>query len=440
MTAEFQLGLLKYLVQEPDGMQYIPDVDENIFDLVQHQIAVQVIRKYYRLYGIVPGQVAAKQFLEEEIIDTPDLNKEVVTSLRNTFDDLYTLIPLGDKVKLQDTLLISLQERQIDRVFTDYADGRITNDQLFMRMNKVAALAKDTIDDIYTDGGFLVADRHKHYDEQVEGHPTFLHDLNMLTAAKGFYSPQLIIFMSGPKHFKTGLMIKLAVEYARDGYKVYYADGENGARSVRNRAKMALMECTLRELFDPEIEQELDDVMYRFGKYMGGDLYIDNYPAGVKAVGDVKGRLQYLKEEYGFIPDIIFWDSIDHFLPTNLIDQKRDPRIQIQKVYHEVIALNKAIGCFSFAPSQVNRKAINKKVFDMTDLAEDFGKAMNSHCIMAICATEEEVEQGIRRIIPVAQREGVAYKGKNMCMIRVDEERMIVQELDKNDFLDLGDD
>jgi hypothetical protein len=71
----------------------------------------------------------------------------------------------------------------------------------------------------------------------------------------------------------------------------------------------------------------------------------------------------------------------------------------------------------------------------MRDISEDFGKIMNSHCVMALCGSPEEFEQGIRRIIPVAQREGVGYKGKNYCMVQVDEEHMKVREIDKNKYL-----
>jgi len=436
MTTDFQLGLLRYLVQEPDGVEYILDIEEDIFDLVQYQIALQILKKYYRLYNITPGRIAAQQFLEEEITDTTDLSKDVANSLRDTFVSVYEPLSDNDKVKLQDTLVIQIQEKHIDNIFTDYADNRLSPDQLILRINKVASFVKTPGIDLYADGSFLARDRSLHYDDQVEGNPTFLHDLNMLTSARGFYSPQLIVFMSGPKHFKTGFMIILAVEYARDGYSVYYADGENGARSIRNRAKQTLMGCTLSELFDPAISTELDDTLMRWSRNMGGDIFIEGYPSYMKTPNDVRGRLQFLKDEHGFIPDIIFWDSIDHFIPSNPVDQKRDTRIQIQKVYHEVINLNKQLGCFSFAPSQVNRKAVNKKTFDMTDLSEDFGKAMNAHAVFAICGTPDEIDMNIRRIIPVVQREGVAYKGRNMCLVQVDEERQIVEELDKEAYLE----
>ena len=169
---------------------------------------------------------------------------------------------------------------------------------------------------------------------------------------------------------------------------------------------------------------------------MGGDVFIDTYPAYSKSIADVDARLTYLKEKHNWIPDMIVYDTIDKFSPSNAADQKRDLRIKIQLVYDEAINLNKKWGTFSFAPSQVNRQAIGKKVFDIKDLAEDFGKAMNCHGVFAICATNDEIATGIRRIVPVAQREGVAYKGTNYCVVKVDEKIMSVEEVDKEQYLE----
>jgi hypothetical protein len=435
MTTDFQQGLLCYLVQFPDGAAYIKDLDEDIFDLFEYKLALQTLKRYHKQYGILPGKISAQQYLEEQIAETPDLTTDVARDLREVFEDMYYPLSPGDKVKIQDTLILEVQAKNLETTFLDFAAGKISPTQVFTKVNKLSSLVKTNGYDTHADGGFLVADREKHFDEQIAGHPTFLHDLNALTAARGFYSPQLIVFMSGPKSFKTGVLLNIAKEYARDGYKVYYADGENGARSIRNRAKQSIMECTFEELMDPAIQEELNEVLYRFGLYMGGDLYIDSYPANASSIGDVKNRLAYLKEEFKWEPDIIVYDSIDHFIPTSVADRSRDTRIKIQLVYHEAINLNRELGTFAFAPSQVNRQALEKKVFDMKDLSEDFGKVMNAHAVWAICSSPEENEKGIRRIIPVAQREGVAYKGKNICYIQVDEARMQVNEVDKDEYL-----
>jgi hypothetical protein len=435
MTIEYQSAILQYLVQSSEGLQYIDDLPEELFDLLEHKVCLQVLKRYKKTYNILPGKLAAIQYMEEQIKETREISAEVATSLREVTEDIFFPLAEGDKLKLQDTIVLEVQQKQIDTAFMDHASGKLSVSQVLVKMNKLSGMVKTAKYDSHADGGFLVEDREKHFEDQPVGIPTFLHDLNDLTAAGGFYSPQLIIFMSAPKSFKTGLLIKLAVEYARSGYKCYYADFENGARSIRNRVKQCIMECSYQELHEDDIQDELNIVLERFGKMMGGDIYIDGYPANTKSVFDVKCRLDHLKTEYNWVPDIIFYDSIDHLIPSKAEDRSRDVRIKIQLVYHEVINLSRELNAFAFAPSQVNREAVNKKVFDLRDFSEDFGKAMNSHAVFGLCSSPEEQELGIRRIVPVVQREGKAFKGKNFCMIKLDEERMMVEEIDKESYL-----
>jgi len=433
MTTDYALSLLCYLVQYPEGSIYIETLDEDIFELIEDKLTLQVLKKYYNLYKALPSQTVALEFLEEQIEGTPDLTNDIVESLRVNFADIYVPLPEGDIQKIQDTIILEIQKKKLGDTFLDFAAKKIGVDQVFARIDRLNSLVKSAEAVDYEEGGFLIQDRYKHFDESIEGFPTFLYDLNGLTAAGGFYSPQLIIFLSGPKYFKTGIILKIGIEYAREGKKVYYADNENGAKSIRNRAKMCIMECELHELYEPGMQEKIDNTLYRFGHYMKGDLFIDSYSANSKSISDVRARLRQLKDLHNWEPNIIIYDTIDKFIPTNTKDQGRDTRIKIQLVYDEVINLNKEIGTFAIAPSQVNRKAIGKKTFDIRDLSEDFGKSFNAHAIFAICATPKEEEENIRRIIPVCQREGVKYKGTNVCIVKVDEKTMNVEEINEKD-------
>lgn len=441
MTTEFQKNLLRYLVQASDGNQYFQYLDSSIFDFTTYQVAFDILSKYFKKYGHLPTPVSALQLLDDELASTPNLPEGLADQMEALFREFNVPLHKNDLEYIQDSLANTLREKKTDQLIFDYGEQRLNLEQLSSKLNQLALIQKGgELPDVK---GFLVQDRHHYSDDYVDVAPTFLHDLNALTTAGGFYSPQLIVFMSGPKHFKTGLLIKLAVEYARGGYQVYYADCENGKRAMRYRSKQAIIENTpeMDKKFGPLTEEEKEITLDNFNRYRGGDIFIDYYPADTTTVGDVRNRLFQIKEEVGMIPDIIFWDSIDGFLPTDPVDQKRDTRFQIRKVYNEAIALNNEIGSFAIAPSQVNRNAVSKKTFDMKDIAEDFGKIMNAHAVFALCATPEEIEEKIRRIVPVAQREGKRYAGVNQCIIYVDEEYMYISEVDKEKYLkDISDD
>jgi len=431
MDIEIQQNLLRYVVQQAN--KYIEHLDESIFTLIEHKVTVQILKAYYSKYGALPSETLALKFMRNTVNSHKEVTDELKKDLEEVFQDLYVPLNKNDIAYYRDHIITKIQDKLINNLYADFAEGKIDSAQLFRRMDKIKKSFQENEEEVQEKGTFLIRDKDKHIDETVEGHPTFLKSLNSLTAARGFYSPQLIVIMSAPKHFKTGIIIKLAVEYARDGYNVYYADAENSVRDIRMRSKMCIMECSAEELEDPAIQDELDILLDRFGKYRGGDLFIDSYPAGIKSIQDVESRLNDLKEDYDFVPDIIVYDSIDHFIPSDIQGRKQDKRIRIGDVYHEAIALNKKIGSFAIAPSQVNRNAVGKKTFNMGDIAESFDKIANCHACYAICATPDEEDMGLRRVVPVVQRGGVKQGGDNFCVVQIDEERMVVKEVDKEE-------
>lgn len=425
MKIDFQTNILKYLLQTPNGGQYFQYLDSSLFDLVIHSIAFDVLHAYFKQYGDVPTPMTAEKLLEDELKTTEGLSEEVSIELRAIFSDFNEPMNPKDREYIEDVLILTIQEQQADKAIMRFGDKKLSLEQTAAKFNQLLTMKQFKAD---AADGLLLADRLLHTDDLADGTPTFLDELNRLTAAGGFHTPQLVIFASGPKHFKTGFLIKFAIEFARDGLKVYYADGENGVRSIRRRAKMAITEYTSDEL---KIAEDLESVYTNFNSgismFPGGDLFVDYWPSGTATIGDVKNRLAYIKETKNWEPNVLIWDPIDDFLPTPTEDQRLPTRLQIQKVYHEVIALNDQLGTFSFAPSQVNKAAIDKPVFDMKDLNEDFGKVMNAHAVFAICATPEEFEDHLRRIVVVVQREGVRYNGKNHVLVKIDETKASIK-------------
>ena len=182
--------------------------------------------------------------------------------------------------------------------------------------------------------------------------------------------------MGAPKSFKTGLMLKIAVELVRDGYKVYYGDCENRVRRIRNRAKQAMLEVDHEEFKSGQHDKVLNEMTKRF-KSLGGDMVIDHFPAYKCNVGDIDTNLQDLKDNHGWVPDVIMIDYADLMKP---IDPKiTEKRLMIQHVYFDLINLNNKWGTWCMTPTPVGKKAVEAAVIKITDFSEDFGKAYNCH-------------------------------------------------------------
>lgn len=430
MSTDILLNLLQYLVSVPEGQYYVELIDNDIFTSPVQKVAFTLLKEYYRKYHYLPSKDIATLYFSDAIKASKNIPKGFDYDLMNYLTYIYSPINEKDKAYIKDQIINIVREKKTSKAVLEYTRGNISINDLQNRLSEVSSLNLESKIDT---NKLLIEDFGIYQLEKIEAYPTFLEDLNELTAAKGFYPPQLIVFMSSPKHFKTGMMIKLAVEYARSGINVYYADNENGEVPIRNRCLMAICEADLDWITDPGNKEEIKEYLTRFKKYGGGDIFIDSFGANSVNLYQIETRLQYLKVERNFVPKIIIYDTLDKFLPVNW---EKEKRLRLQNVYNDAINLNKKLNVFSFTVSQVKQQALEKRVLKPNDISEDYGKVANAHAIFAICGTKEEMDLGIRRIVPVAQREGKRYTPRDICVIQINEATMTVNEVfDKEPFI-----
>lgn len=354
-----------------------------------------------------------------------ELRDHIVIEIEEAF------IPLRDPEIVKDVIVEYVQKKTFRQVLkeardrVDETDDDIYDDFMY-RIQGIRDLGKE--DDSMTQlGGFLLRD-FKRGDLNLEvGVPCQFQAINEKTSKNGFASPELIILMGAPKSFKTGTLLNFMLGFVRDGLNVYYVDCENGKDSIMRRMKQAMVEATYMELREDTYGDELENIVKMTSK-RGGDFVADFYPAHTKSVSDVKKNLAWYRDEHGWKPDVIAWDYPD--LMKSSDKYIKEKRLNIQAVYHEIIALNYELGVFSFGLSQVSRQAVDKEVLSIKDFAEDFGKAANCHGAFALCRTPEEVKHGLMRIVPIAQREGEAQGKSNQAVFEVDESRQVIRERD----------
>lgn len=430
-TLKFQAKILRFLCR-PENKRYVGLVDDGCFDTPEMKLSYEVLRAYVKEFNSTPDAESAVEYLHQEAASRrmkPEVQAEYASYLEQMFaprneDTGLVIKSIMDYAATKRT--IELFKRDVDKI---NLNGLSAVKHFHGELAKIAHLDQQVLELENSRGGFLIKDHTKKIRKIKVGHPTFLKRINHMTAAAGFRSPELVIILSAPKGFKTGLCIKIAAEYVRSGLRVYYVDAENGVDSIQDRFEQAYMECTLAELSEPDNQKVLTQVLRRVGK-LGGDVNTNHYPAYGFSVADVESHLAELYAENGWRPDVIVWDYPD--VMKAIVPQK-EKRDNISRVYFDIINLNNRLGCFSIGVSQVNRAAVSKDVLTITDFAEDFQKAMNCHAAFALCRTETEVELGLGRIVPVAQRAGVRYKASNVCFVKIEEERMSIKELDTTD-------
>lgn len=431
LSYEFQLDLLKYIVRTRDIKPLVKDLDDSIFSTADLQFIFSVVKAYELKYLVTPKKNSLIQFLKKYLNENnKDVDPEALNTIELLIGQCYEPLE-SDNVFLFETIVDFAKRQMIRKLLINYS-GKIQSlaDEdyvsLISKIKRIAEIGQYNSDII--PGRYLFKDFSVDRPKGVEATPFFLKGVNALTAAGGFHTPQLIVFLAAPKGFKTGTILRAAVDFAIvQQKKVLYCDTENGIQSLTDRAYQAMVKCTFDELVDGQFDKRLE-TSSRLAMNYGGEIRFEYFPAGVSTLDDVEAKLAELAED-GFIPDIIIYDYFDKFGVSNR--NIKDKRLKIQDIYDHAIRINNKHQTFAISVSQVKQSAVGRATVTMTDFAEDFGKAANCHAAFAICRTQYELDNGYAHIIPVAQRQGSRYRpGVNECFVRVEEERMLVEEID----------
>lgn len=437
MTLDFQVALLQSLYQQRELKRYVKDLPAKTFTKPLHQAAMELLKDYVARYKVLPSQVGALELLAEQL-EGDKAVEESYHKLKEIIPQLF-LVPQVPLEQVQSHLdgevtrsLAGLEVAEFLRKLREAEPHEVADLTLSCKAKLGALVQGRGENGIFINEGGLLTDAHT----KLDNDPTIVyatpwHGLNQMTSLGGFYTPQLIIFAAAPKSFKTGVMLNLALGFVKQGLKVYYADAENGEKSILRRSMQHFLEAKAVDVYnDPYKFAPMAALIRKFAPT--GNMWVDSYPTFRASMGDVEERLAELKEVHGFVPNVIIYDSIDHFIPTNSYDRNKKEYEKIGIVYFEAINLNKRYGYFAIAPSQVTKEAVGKESFKMSDLGGSFAKVANCHASFAICQTPEEEMAGLARIEPIVQREGkshVTSKGGGYgCILRMEKDIMQIKE------------
>lgn len=440
MTIEFQTELIKFLAQMRECKQYLPIMSSDIFDIPEHKVLFGLLQSFWVKYNSPPTLASLLEYLHVSAA-TQKLDKPLVKSLEAGVRKLYTPIE-AHTTQIRESILSSIQYKKTQILFKDNFDKLNDGIPTFLRIRKEMddiIRLPDKLEGNVTDPklGFLFrAHADFNYKALSQGMPTYLNRLNSMTTAGGFLAPQLIIFMAAPKSFKTGNMINLLLPYTRQGKKIYYADFENGENAIKVRMLQYMTEMPKKELMDRKNSALIDELVQRY-QVRGGDIYVRSYQAHVNTTADIEADLEHLKEEFGWEPEIVAIDYPDLMKPND--PKIVEKRLKIQAVYFDIKNMNNRRNVWTLGLSQVSKAAVDKKVINMQDFAEDFAKAANCDAAFAICQTKEERALNLARIIPVVQREGLQYNNtvEDTCFIRIDHKIQRVYELTIDEALEM---
>ena len=306
-----------------------------------------------------------------------------------------SIIAFGKRSAIEHAILASVDV--IEKGTEDYSD--------IEDMITKAIRVGDDISDLGTDFFEDAESRMKIYSTGTDGVrriPTGMAGLDKVMHG-GLGDGELGVVIAPPNRGKSIALINIGSGAVMEGYNVAHITLEMPEKQVAKRYDGRLT----KKNFDymKENSSKVLGAILNIQKLHKGKLHIKKFPANTCTVNTIKSYLTRLYIEKGFKPDLIIVDYGDLMQP---LKSYKDKRFEVESVYLDLRELGCEYSCPVWTASQTNRGGLDKKIISIGDLAEAFNKANIADCMVALCQTLEEKEDGTMRIHVAKHRDGVA--------------------------------
>lgn len=421
MTLDFQRNILKYLFQYKT--KYLEFLDLELFELGSDKALFEMYRGYINKYKSLPDRVNFMEYVKS----FPQLTTDAIKLIQNSLSDVYK--PIKDVTIIEYTILEEVKKAMFKNLLIESMkcmESGLKSEDIENAYKKIQKIRSLKDDDILDDGLFLIRDMMKtrpSVDTMVL--PTFLQGLNDMTTAGGFHSPQTITLMGPPKSFKTGFLIEFTKGFLELGQDVMYCDFENGHWDIHQRFKQHLLRATVQDL--QLMTDRLDKIKYTMIDKQSGEVYIKKFQKKKDHFGHIETSLNRLITEEGLEPKVMIYDYMGIM---GCSDPKiKETRLKLQHNYADADYINNKYGTFCINVAKMKPNSWKKEWVGPEDVAEDTEIIYNSHAVWAIMRNEEDIRDGLGRIIPIAQRQGDSYV-KKACIVEIDPKIAMIKELE----------
>jgi len=401
---ELELNILKYFFQYKSALDYIEHgVGEEVFTDAHYRGVCHVYLKYIYLYKSLPDRGNLVTFMQQE-----GVTAEVISALNITLNNVYT--PLVDTPFIESHLLKHLKkllhtraiQESLERLGDDWEEKDVT--KVYKKLSLIDGL------DVHKrpEEHFFLRDWDDKEAALPIAHPTCFQNFNTIIGRGGFYAPQLICILKGPKSMGTTFLIHLALGYIKSGLNVVYIDWENGLTQYNMVAKQALSVSRAEYLYENHSKEVLDRKKQELLSTNTDIHYIKlNKKSAPIAAAEILIDRHY--DKTGIKPDVIFYDYLDIAGGDKSLRNKNE---RIQQIYADASNLNQKYNAFGITVSKVVKSALENTSWTEADAGEDSEKAYNVDAMFGLHRHDQEVEQGLGYLEAIVQRVGESHSAE----------------------------
>ena len=429
-SIEFQLEVLRFLVQGKEALLYVPKIKPGYFTLIEHSIVVEALVKFVKKYQRIPSEVLmveqVKTLLEGR--DYVDLvTKDDIPNIHKLISELYNK-PLKDVDIVLENIhkfiaYIELKALNESMDFSDYNSYETYQAKLTKILQSSKPQKKD--EPLLMVSGTAMRQLMRKVDPDVV--PTPFWQLNRLGNGDGYPKNSLFVLIDRPKRRKTFALINIARGYLAMKKNVLYIDTENGKNQLMDRMIQSTLNKTKREMLTGDYDKMEQRHMRKY-KRLGVEFIVERVPATIADCNTIMNLVRKLETEKGIKVHVIM---IDYAAKLASIARDRDDVERINNVYIDIDNMGDELGLDAVWTAQhVTREGAKHQEtkYEDNDIASAISIIRNAKCVMGLNSTQDEEEHNIMRMEVVVQRDGVP---SGRVMFNMDPERQRMKEFSK---------
>ena len=429
-SIEFQLEVLRFLIQGKESLLYVQKIKSGYFTLIEHSIVVEALVKFVKKYQRIPSEVLmveqVKTLLEGR--DYVDLvTKDDIPNIHKLISELYNK-PLKDVDIILENIhkfiaYIELKALNESMDFSDYNSYETYQAKLTKILQSSKPQKKD--EPLLMVSGTAMRQLMRKVDPDVV--PTPFWQLNRLGNGDGYPKNSLFVLIDRPKRRKTFALINIARGYLAMKKNVLYIDTENGKNQLMDRMIQSTLNKTKREMLTGDYDKMEQRHMRKY-KRLGVEFIVERVPATIADCNTIMNLVRKLETEKGIKVHVIM---IDYAAKLASIARDRDDVERINNVYIDIDNMGDELGLDAVWTAQhVTREGAKHQEtkYEDNDIASAISIIRNAKCVMGLNSTQDEEEHNIMRMEVVVQRDGVP---SGRVMFNMDPERQRMKEFSK---------
>lgn len=424
-SIEFQLEVLRFLIQGKEALLYVQKIKPGYFTLIEHSIVVEALVKFVKKYQRIPSEVLmveqVKTLLEGR--DYVDLvTKDDIPNIHKLISELYNK-PLKDVDIVLENIhkfiaYIELKALNESMDFSDYNSYETYQAKLTKILQSSKPQKKD--EPLLMVSGTAMRQLMRKVDPDVV--PTPFWQLNRLGNGDGYPKNSLFVLIDRPKRRKTFALINVARGYLAMKKNVLYIDTENGKNQLMDRMIQSTLNKTKREMLTGDYDKMEQRHMRKY-KRLGVEFIVERVPATIADCNTIMNLVRKLETEKGIKVHVIM---IDYAAKLASIARDRDDVERINNVYIDIDNMGDELGLDAVWTAQhVTREGAKHQEtkYEDNDIASAISIIRNAKCVMGLNSTQDEEEHNIMRMEVVVQRDGVP-SGRVMFNMAPERQRM----------------